>query len=109
MTHTILITGASSGLGLELGLAALKAGHEVIGTGRNAEKARTSNPQFEAAGGEWVSLDVTKSDVSQVVEKLVREKGIDVLVNNAGYSLLGAGEAFRYVSYPMKRKFKAIS
>jgi NADP-dependent 3-hydroxy acid dehydrogenase YdfG len=95
MSHTLLITGASSGIGLELSLAALKAGHKVIGTGRNIEKSRESNPQFEAAGGEWAPLDVTKPDVPQFIEKLVREKNIDIVVNNAGYSVLGAFEFFR--------------
>ncbi|KAM0432307.1 hypothetical protein ACHAPT_004847 [Fusarium lateritium] len=94
------ITGASSGLGLEMALSALRAGHRVIGTGRNARKAALDNPGFENLGGEWLQLDVSDPDSEEVVKKLVaredrliqQEPTHWVLVNNAGNTLLGTVE-----------------
>ncbi|OJD09417.1 hypothetical protein AJ78_09065 [Emergomyces pasteurianus Ep9510] len=91
------ITGASSGFGTALAEAALKAGNRVIATARNVEKARRELPQIEALGGEWLQLDVTASDVGEKVQRVVQEYGkIDVAINNAGYSLIGAMEDMRY-------------
>ncbi|KAJ4313211.1 hypothetical protein N0V84_009537 [Fusarium piperis] len=94
------ITGASSGLGLEMALSALRAGHRVIGTGRNAQKAALDNPEFEKLGGEWLQLDVSDPDAEEAVKQLVsREERLNqqetihwVLVNNAGNTLLGTVE-----------------
>ncbi|KAK2781770.1 hypothetical protein FQN52_001354 [Onygenales sp. PD_12] len=93
------ITGASSGFGTALAEAALKAGNRVIATARNPEKAAREHPQIEALGGKWLQLDVTAADVREKVEKVVHEYGkIDVAINNAGYSLLGAIEDMRWLS-----------
>ncbi|CAM1502638.1 Fc.00g074140.m01.CDS01 [Cosmosporella sp. VM-42] len=95
------ITGASSGLGLEMSLAALRAGHRVIGTGRNIQKAALDHPEFENIGGRWLQLDVAQPEAQQTIERLVSEeeerlkqKGpVDwVVVNNAGNTLLGVVE-----------------
>ena len=48
-----LVTGASAGLGTEIALAALRAGHHMIGTSRNPEEAATNVPEFEKNGGKW--------------------------------------------------------
>ncbi|KAJ5295688.1 hypothetical protein N7508_010509 [Penicillium antarcticum] len=89
-----LITGASSGLGAAIAEAALQAGHLVIATARNPTKAAEANPQISKLGGIWIELDVTSSNTSQLVEYAINEAGgvIDVVVNNAGYSLLGSIE-----------------
>ncbi|EEU45597.1 uncharacterized protein NECHADRAFT_41525 [Fusarium vanettenii 77-13-4] len=97
---TWLITGASSGLGLEMALSALRAGHRVIGTGRNTHKAALDNPEFEQLGGEWLQLDVSSPYAEGVVKQLVvREERLNqqelthwVVVNNAGNTLLGTVE-----------------
>ena len=90
MNKVWFVTGASSGIGAGVAKAALEAGHRIVATGRNLEKVRA------AVGGEserlaLVPLDVTseeqaKKAIDAAVEKFRR---IDVLVNNAGYSLLG--------------------
>ena len=84
-TYTFLVTGASSGLGLNIALAALQAGHAVVATARNVQKAKSSNPVIEEKGGHWLELDVTSPDTQSIVEKTVKEHDIDVVVNNAGY------------------------
>ncbi|KAE8165669.1 hypothetical protein BDV40DRAFT_258000 [Aspergillus tamarii] len=88
------ITGASSGLGLSLSLYALAAGHQVIGTVRNSSKSADAVQAIQDKGGKIVELDVTKADaIPEAVKKAESFYGkIDVLVNNAGYSLLGAVE-----------------
>ncbi|KKK25314.1 hypothetical protein P175DRAFT_0470877 [Aspergillus ochraceoroseus IBT 24754] len=88
------ITGASSGFGLDLSLHALGAGHQVIGTVRNATRSAEAVRQIQEKGGKVLELDVTNAEaVPEVANQALRLYGhIDVLVNNAGYSLLGAVE-----------------
>jgi NAD(P)-dependent dehydrogenase (short-subunit alcohol dehydrogenase family) len=95
--QTWLITGASSGFGAILAEAVLKAGHRVVATARNPVKAAQTCPQIESLGGTWLQLDVTRPDTKETVEEAIREQGrIDVVVNNAGYALLGSVEDMRY-------------
>ncbi|OAX81541.1 hypothetical protein ACJ72_04120 [Emergomyces africanus] len=87
------ITGASSGFGSALAEAALKAGNRVIATARNVEKARQDLPHIEALGGKWLQLDVTTAEAGDKVQEVLQEYGkIDVAINSAGYSLIGALE-----------------
>lgn len=89
-----LITGASSGLGTAIAEVALKSGHKVITTARNTTKARQQNPQIEELGGTWIELDVQSSETPKKIEAAIQEAGgkIDVVINNAAYSLLGGIE-----------------
>jgi NAD(P)-dependent dehydrogenase (short-subunit alcohol dehydrogenase family) len=88
-----LITGASRGMGLDIVKAALDAGDKVIATVRkNPEQLATtlkSNKDLLV-----VVLDVTNAQqVKAGVEQAISHFGqIDVLVNNAGYGLLGSFE-----------------
>jgi NAD(P)-dependent dehydrogenase (short-subunit alcohol dehydrogenase family) len=88
-----LITGCSSGLGRELGRAALERGDRVVLTAR--ERARVADlaaahPDRALALG----LDVTDpGEVARAVAEAERRFGrVDVLVNNAGYGYLAAIE-----------------
>ena len=87
------ITGASKGFGFEIARAVLASGDQVVATVRKnaGELAARLN------GGDRVlvvTLDVTsEKDVKAGVQAAIdRYKRIDVLVNNAGYGLLGATE-----------------
>ncbi|MBV9840098.1 MAG: SDR family oxidoreductase [Sphingomonadaceae bacterium] len=85
---TILITGASSGLGAEM--AAVFAGHGasvgVVGS-RNPAGAEAAATAIRAAGGDAQAFTADISDEAQVeallAEFVARFGGIDVLVNNA--------------------------
>lgn len=92
-----LITGASSGLGCELGLTALRHGHKVFGTTRNSDKARASNPNFENLGGVWCELDVSSASCESLIRDVAEKENVDVLVNSAGYALLGPVEQIKFV------------
>lgn len=87
------VTGASRGLGAEIVREALSRGHGVIATARDAEavlKAYLEKP----AGLLAVTADVTSQEQMQAaVDAGLAEFGrIDVVVNNAGYGLVGAVE-----------------
>lgn len=93
MVRTWFITGVGSGLGKALAVAALGQGDKVAGTLRD-ESARVA---FEAlAPGRAFGYRLDLSDEIAARETLERAErvtgGIDVLVNNAGYGLIGAIE-----------------
>ena len=87
-----LVTGASRGIGLQIVLAALSSGDFVTAGARDPEALRLMAGESERLLA--VPLDVTKPDeVSAAVQKSLDHFGsLDVLVNNAGYGLLGAFE-----------------
>jgi NAD(P)-dependent dehydrogenase (short-subunit alcohol dehydrogenase family) len=96
MSKVWFITGAGSGIGAGTARAALRAGDRVIATGRNLDKVR--NAYRDVAGDDLLldRLDVTsETETKRVADAAVARFGrIDVLVNNAGYSLLGNFEEF---------------
>ncbi|KAJ7465914.1 hypothetical protein FB451DRAFT_1261318 [Mycena latifolia] len=86
-----LITGTSAGLGRELVIAALKRGDSVIATARSVTKLADLKEQ----GADVLELDVTAplDELHAIAKKAVAIHGrIDVVVNNAGYILVGAIE-----------------
>lgn len=93
------ITGSSAGLGAALAIHALKSGHKVIAAARNITTAAKANPEITSLGGHWVALDVTSLTSGSVIEEATKVFGrIDVLVNNAGFSILGATEDITQVT-----------
>ncbi|WP_232678195.1 SDR family NAD(P)-dependent oxidoreductase [Nocardioides sp. R-C-SC26] len=85
---TWMITGASRGLGRALAEHALAAGHHVAATTRGTELP------FEHPRLTTVHLDPTDRDSCRAaVERIADHTGrLDVLINNAGYGLVGAIE-----------------
>ena len=87
---TWFITGISRGLGLALAKAVLAEGDTVIGTVRNG------TPDLKAAPGKLqvITLDVADGAAAEAaIQQAFAQAGrIDVIVNNAGYGLLGATE-----------------
>ncbi len=81
----IIITGASSGVGLALSLALAKAGHQVVGLARKVQPLEDA-AAVQALTLKAVSCDVTDAQqVQQVISDLVGAWGgrLDVLINNA--------------------------
>jgi NAD(P)-dependent dehydrogenase (short-subunit alcohol dehydrogenase family) len=91
MSKVWFITGAGSGIGAATVRAALAAGNKVIATGRNLDKVRNAFNDVASESLAVVQLDVADEvQAFAAVARAVEEFGrIDVLVNNAGYSLLG--------------------
>jgi NAD(P)-dependent dehydrogenase (short-subunit alcohol dehydrogenase family) len=88
--RTVLITGCTSGIGRATALHLAAQGHRVFATGRNPkaleELAREAKGPIHP-----IELDVTSSASVEAARAMVEQEtqgaGIDVLINNAGFSL----------------------
>ncbi|MDR4492713.1 MAG: SDR family oxidoreductase [Candidatus Nitrosocosmicus sp.] len=92
-----IVTGSSSGIGKEISLILARNGYKTFATMRNldksselrsiVEKEKLSTLQFE-------QLDVTNEQSVQTAIRNIQNKAgkIDILINNAGYGLVGAFE-----------------
>ena len=87
------ITGSSTGFGRELAEEALAQGYKVVATARKTEVLQDLIEKYPD-NARAVKLDVTKPDeVRAAIDEAVEEFGrVDVVVNNAGYGLIGAIE-----------------
>jgi 3-oxoacyl-[acyl-carrier protein] reductase len=89
----VVVTGSSSGIGLEVASAFAAAGASVALNSRSAERAQLAAESLEAAGaGEVVPIaaDVRTSAGARrlIGEAVAALGGIDILVNNAGISMI---------------------
>ncbi|MEA3144878.1 MAG: hypothetical protein QOI53_290 [Verrucomicrobiota bacterium] len=98
----VLITGCSSGLGLLIAESLARKNYHVFATMRAVEdrNANTAHALRTLAKEESLHLDVLELDVTddasveRAVEAVIAQTGrIDVLINNAGYVLIGLTEA----------------
>ena len=99
MSHDIkvaVVTGSSSGIGYETSIALARSGILTYATMRNLQKATNleSIRDKEMLPLKIQQLDVTDDvSVNKAIQAIVSESGrIDVMVNNAGYGLVGAFE-----------------
>ncbi|WP_035909885.1 MULTISPECIES: SDR family oxidoreductase [unclassified Labrenzia] len=99
---TILITGASRGIGFLTAQKLVQEGHIVYAgmrdlDGRNAEAAKALKLFAEGLPGKLVPVDLDVADekgVERTVAAIEAEQPIDVLVNNAGVMPVGLTEGF---------------
>jgi len=88
MSKVVLITGCSTGIGRHLAQRLTRSGYTVVATARKVESLKDLPAALK------LSLDVTQSDsIHDAIACTLHQFGrIDVLVNNAGYTMLGALE-----------------
>jgi NAD(P)-dependent dehydrogenase (short-subunit alcohol dehydrogenase family) len=92
----VLITGCSSGIGLETAHLLASHGCQVFATMRDLKKAGPLRERSKGLSLEVLSLDVDQTtSVQKTVQAVLKKTGrIDVLVNNAGWGAFGAIEEF---------------
>jgi NAD(P)-dependent dehydrogenase (short-subunit alcohol dehydrogenase family) len=87
--RVVLITGVTSGIGRACAEHLNGTGWRVFGTGRNVTSINLADPKIE-----MITMDVDDDiSVAKAVDEVVARAGrIDAVINNAGYSLIGAVE-----------------
>jgi short-subunit dehydrogenase len=90
MQQTVLVTGASAGIGKATAIYLAQSGYTVYGAARRVDKLH----ELTSYGIKPIALDVTQEEsLTACVEQIFLEAGrIDVLVNNAGFGSYGALE-----------------
>jgi short-subunit dehydrogenase len=92
---TVFITGATAGIGRTTALHLASLGHHVIASGRKPTELAKLAAEARGLAGKLdvIPLDVTQPDsiAAAVVEvtRLTGERGLDALINNAGFGVLG--------------------
>ena len=95
---TVFITGAASGIGLQIGVEFVKNGANVIFSDQNEEKLNETTKELQQQGYRCagVACDVTsEQDVQKAIEFTVEKYGkLDILINNAGLQHVAKIEDF---------------
>jgi NAD(P)-dependent dehydrogenase (short-subunit alcohol dehydrogenase family) len=91
---TVVVTGATSGIGYETARAFAAAGANLVVAGRRQERLEELGGAITAAGGRALAVKTDVSEFAQV-ERLVKQAidrfgKLDVIVNNAGVGLAAA-------------------
>jgi short-subunit dehydrogenase len=95
MSKTIVITGATAGIGRDAALHFARQGHTVFAAGRRRAALESLEQQVAASGAtgkiHGLVLDVTDAaSIARALDEVQRRAGrIDVLINNAGYGQTG--------------------
>jgi short-subunit dehydrogenase len=93
---TVLITGATAGIGRHVALHLARAGYTVYATGRNQAALDSLTAEAEGTRLFAVAMDVTDAEaierVRAQIERDTDGRGVDVLVNNAGFGQVGPME-----------------
>ena len=104
---TALITGASSGIGLELARIFASKRHDVVLVARSEDKLRALARECEQGGtrAHVVAADLASSAGPKTVVDAVAALGlqIDILVNNAGFGVYG-----RFAETALERELESI-
>src|SRR5829696_8230784 len=93
--RTCLVTGASSGIGAEIARRLADRGLGVTLVARREEKLRALADELAEGHGvraEVIATDLSEVDSRDAIPGILAERGLtaDVLVNNAGYTTMGA-------------------
>lgn len=83
---TALVTGATSGIGLEFARILINAGCNVIIVGRNPEKLQNAASELNLPSGNMIRMDLARKEAADELfsECSTRRFEVDILINNAG-------------------------
>lgn len=87
MKRTVLITGATSGIGEACARKFAEGGYKLIITARRADKLNALKAELEAQGAEVQTLVFDVRDAAASKEAMQQVETVDVLINNAGLAL----------------------
>lgn len=91
--RTVLVTGASSGIGRKTAELLLKQGHKVIGTSRQCAQFKTDHPNFFPETMDLANLSALIPQTKYLAQKYSE---IDAIIFAAGYGQFGSLEEFSY-------------
>ena len=83
----VVVTGASSGIGLALVKALLAEGYAVLGIAKSFEKAGLNHPNFSGRSINLANLDALPEAMSLLLNEI--DRPIKALINNAGIGRMG--------------------
>lgn len=83
-----LITGASSGIGRDMAIILSSKGYDLIIVARNKEELNKLKEKLDTKV-EIVCIDLSNIENCKKLYEKVKSKNIEILINNAGYGLLG--------------------
>ena len=103
MSKTALVTGASSGIGVEFARQLAARGDDLVLVARSVDKLEKLAAELRSSYGvraEVIGQDLTAPDAASRVAEEVAARGmtVDLLVNNAGF-----GTAGRFAEIPAER------
>jgi len=109
MAETVLITGASSGIGLELARCFAADKSSLVLVARNAAALEKLAAELRSEHGikaEVIVADLAKAESPAAIVSELKGRGItvDVLVNNAGFGLHGT-----FADLPLKRQLEIVT
>ena len=84
-----LVTGASAGIGREIAIGLAKRGYDMILVARRTELLEEL-AEILPTNAEVISCDLSREDECRTLYEKTKDAGIDMLVNNAGFGLIGA-------------------
>jgi short-subunit dehydrogenase len=84
---TALITGASSGIGLELARIFAREGYRVVLTARNQKRLEEIAEELRPADAQAIAIDLSLPGAPEEIHRKLPR--VDVLVNNAGFGVFG--------------------
>jgi short-subunit dehydrogenase len=107
-TVTALITGASSGIGVQLANELARRGRDLTLVARRADRLQELAEQISGEHGvrvEWIASDLTDAaDRDRIAPEVAsRDQVVDVLINNAGMGTVG-----RFQQLPIGPEFQMI-
>lgn len=89
--HTLLVTGASSGIGKAITERLLQLGHHVIGTSRDSQRLDQPHPAFSRLVLDLADLDSIESHAQYLLKNHANLNGV---IHAAGYGQFGGLEQF---------------